>query len=102
MNNSTTLEHLLEVEAKASSLVEDAQTEAQKRLHENEERNHAAFVEQYRAQIQERHDQFNKEREKIINQYQKELDDYRREISGINVNNEKFTGLINNLIDQEN
>jgi len=98
MENANTLDHLLQIETKAASLVNDAQAEAGRRINENEAKNHAAYEERFKAKVQELEALLKEEKEKIKNRYQNELDEYRREISKANVNVERFSALLNNYL----
>jgi len=93
-----TLEHLLEVESEASALVNDAQEEAQKRIRENEERNHAVYEERLREEINKREESLKEEKEKIITQYQESLDEYKNIVSGIKIDEKGFCDLLNNYL----
>jgi len=98
MENADTLDHLLKIEAEASALVNDAQQEADRRTHENEEKNRVVFEEHFRVEVQMLESTLKKEREKVRKQYQQALDEYRQEISGIKVNVEKFSALLNEYL----
>jgi len=100
MANSNALEHLLKTEAQASALVNDAQAEADRRILDNEEKNRADYEERYKNEFDKRKKLLDNEKVKINELYQKELDNYKDEISRIVVNNEKFSVLMNNLIDR--
>jgi vacuolar-type H+-ATPase subunit H len=98
MENVNTLDHLLQIEAKAAALVNDAQAEADRRIHENEEKNRAAFEERFRAKAQILESDLNKEKEKIKARYDNAIEEYRKEISGINANAGKFSALLNDYL----
>jgi len=100
MANSNALEHLLKTEAQAAALVNDAQEEADRRIYENEEKNRISFEERYKEEVDKRKLLLDNEKVKISELYQKELDNYKEEISRIAANNEKFSILMNNLIDR--
>jgi len=98
MVNNNTLDHLLEIEASAAAIVEDAQKEAEKRIHENEEKNRVIFDERYKAEIKNHLTMLNEEIDRIKIQYNKELDKYRGEIAGLNVDKEAFCALFSKYI----
>ncbi|MDR0301676.1 MAG: hypothetical protein LBI04_05090 [Treponema sp.] len=98
MENDNTLEHLLKIEAQAAALVNDAQAEADRRIHENEENNRKTYEERYRVETQKRESAFRKEKEKIKEQYQKMLEDYRNGISTAKTDVEKFSALFNEYV----
>ena len=93
-----TLEHLLEVESQASALVNDAEEEAQRRIRENEERNHIVYEERLKEEIEKRELLLKEEKEKIKNRYQESLDDFLKEISNINVDEKGFCDLLNKYL----
>jgi len=98
MENSNTLDHLLDIEAKASAMVKDAQEEAEKRIHENEIKNQTAYEERFKVEAQKLEDSLIKEKEKLRTQYKQTLDEYRNEISNININVDRFSSLLNKYI----
>jgi len=98
MENSNTLDHLLEIEAKAAALVNDAQEEADKRVHESEIKNLTAYEEHFKVEAQKLEDSLIKEKERLRTQYQQTLDEYSNEISGINVNVDRFSSLLNRYL----
>jgi len=98
MENENTLDHLLKIEAEAAALVNDAQAEADKRIHENEEKMRTSFEERFRLEAQARELSLNNEKNKLKEQYQNAIDEYRKEISSINVDVERFTSLFNKYI----
>jgi vacuolar-type H+-ATPase subunit H len=98
MDNDKTLEHLLKIEAEAAALVNDAQAEADRRIHENDEKSRSAFEERYRVEAELRESSLKKEKDKLKKQYQQSIDDYREEISGINADMERFSALFNSYI----
>jgi len=98
MENASTLEHLLQIEAKAAALVNDAQAEADRRIHESEEKNRSSYEERYRAEVQKLEASLKSEKENTGKEYQKALDDYRREISGVNLNVENFCAVLNGYL----
>jgi vacuolar-type H+-ATPase subunit H len=95
MENDNTLEHLLKIEAEAAALVNDAQAEADRRIHENEEKNRKIYEERFRVETQKRELSLRKEKEKLREQYQQKLEDYRNGISAVKVDVEKFSALFN-------
>jgi len=95
MENTNTLDHLLQIEAQAAALVNDAQKEADRRIHESEEKNRAAYEERFRAEAQARDSSLKKEKERTRKEYQKALNEYREAISGINVDVDSFCALLN-------
>jgi len=101
MAEVNTLDHLLEIEAQAAALVNDAQEEADRRLRENEDRNRALYNERIKSEINIRQTQLNDEIEKIKNKYNKALDDYRAEINNVKADVQAFSGLLNKYLSDE-
>lgn len=99
MVNVNTLDHLLQIEAEAAALINDAQTEADRRVHENEEKNHLAYEERFKAEIQKQENFLISETEKIKKRYQETLSQYRQEISNIDVNKKQFCSLFNEYVE---
>jgi len=100
MANTNALEHLLKTEAKAVALVNEAQGEADKRIQENEEKNRAYYEDQIRIETDKRKVMLENEKQKVKETYQKELDNYKDEISRVSVNTQKFSDLMNKLIEE--
>jgi vacuolar-type H+-ATPase subunit H len=98
MDNDNTLEHLLKIEAEAAALVNDAQAEADRRIHENEEKNRKTYEERYKTEAQMRESTLVKEKEKLKEQYQQMLEEYRNGISNAKTNVEKFSELFNRYV----
>jgi vacuolar-type H+-ATPase subunit H len=98
MDNDNTLEHLLKIEAEAAALVNDAQAEADRRIHENEEQNRKTYEERYKVEAQMRESALGKEKEKLKEQYQQTLEKYRNGISNAKTDMEKFSGLFNRYV----
>jgi vacuolar-type H+-ATPase subunit H len=98
MDNDNTLEHLLKIEAEAAALVNDAQAEADRRIHENEEKNRKTYEERYKTEAQMRESALGKEKEKLKEQYQQMLEEYRNGISNAKTDMEKFSELFNRYV----
>ena len=98
MENDEALEHLLKIEAEAAALVNDAQAEADRRIHENEEKNRKTYEERFKIEAQKRETALGKEKEKLKEQYQQTLEEYRNGISNAKTDVEKFCGLFNRYV----
>jgi vacuolar-type H+-ATPase subunit H len=98
MENENTLDHLLKIEAEAAALINDAQAEADRRIHDNDEKIRAAHEEHFRVEAHKREEALNAEKVKLKEQYQNAIDEYRKEVSCINVDVERFTSLFNKYI----
>jgi vacuolar-type H+-ATPase subunit H len=96
-----TLDYLLQVEAKAAAMISEAQAEADKRIHDNEEKQHAVYEECFKVEVQAQEVLLQENNEKIKVQYQQKLDEYRNEISSIDINKELFFETLNKFIAAE-
>jgi len=101
MDNENTLDHLLKIEAEAAALVEDAQIEADRRIHENEEKNRVLLDELFKMEVEIREAFLKKEIEKTKIKYQQTLDEYKKEISGVSVDEKHFISLFNEFLAME-
>jgi len=93
-----TLDHLLKIEAEAAALVKDAQEEADRRIHENEENNRVSYEDFLKKTAKNHETILNDEKEKIKDQYQRAIDEYRGEISGIETDTGKFIFAFNKFL----
>ena len=98
MGNVNTLDNLLQIETQAAALVNDAQAEADRRIHESETKNHTAYEECFRAKVQKLETLLKEEKEKTKKRYQDELDDYRKKISTVDADYERFSVLLNEYL----
>ena len=101
MEHDNTLSHLLEVEAAAAALVKDAQEEADKRIRENEEQSRIAYENRCKEEVNTQELLQIKHQEEINKQYKETLDEYCIEISKVHVNNDKFSALLNEYLENE-
>ena len=98
MDNENTLNHLLKIEAEAAALVNGAQAEADRRIHENEAKNRNAYEEHFKIEAEKRETSLINEKDRLKEQYQKTLDEYKEEIAKVNVNVDGFTSLFNKFL----
>ena len=98
MENNNTLDHLLKIEAEAAALVSDAQAEADRRIRNNEEKCRSAYEDKFRERTKTLDAFLKNDEDKIKKQYQQALEDYRQEISGIKVDTESFSILLNKYL----
>jgi hypothetical protein len=99
MEQTNTLDFLLQVEAAASALVADAQEEADRRIHDNDVHTRTVYEERCKEEIKAQELLQLKHHENIKNDYKNKLDAYRQELLQIEVNNERFSALINEYLD---
>jgi len=80
MENNEILQHLLEIENKASTLVDDAQAEADRRVAEAEKQNRARYDEQYAKEVQALEEAFTRDIALARENYRKQLEDYHNSL----------------------
>jgi vacuolar-type H+-ATPase subunit H len=98
MNDTDVLQHLLEIEAQASVLVDDAQAEADRRLKSAEEQNRSFYEGQYQNLIGELEEEYHKQLEVFKSGYTKSLDEYRCSLDSMPVNTGAFSSLAFSLL----
>jgi vacuolar-type H+-ATPase subunit H len=98
MDDQDVLRHLLEIEAQASALVDDAQAEADRRIKECEEQNRARYEESYKKVIEELEIDYKTKTAEVKSAYQKELDGYRASLESIKVDEAAFNSLAANFL----
>ena len=98
MNNDEILGHLLKIESEASALVNDAQTEADRRVHEAEKHNHTAYEERYCKENERLENEFHAVKERARQQYQTELETYQKKIDCVNPDIKRFSALLDKLV----
>ena len=101
MQSKSVLDLLLKAEAEAAALVNDAQIEADRRIHDNEEKNRVYFDDQIKKEIQKQELDLVNEKEKINILYENALEDYRDEIKNITSDENRFCDLLNKYFDQK-
>ena len=101
MDNDEILNHLLKIESEAAMLVNDAQTEADRRVTEAEKQCRSAYEERYQTELTRLEGEFQKYREQIRRQYLEEIDAYRKKVSSVNIDTEAFAALMDRLIAEE-
>lgn len=90
MDQQDVLQHLLEVEASAASLVADAQTESDNRIAEAEKQSRFAYNEVYGKRVGELEEDYTKSANEIENTYSKLLQQYHVQLDSLPVNREAF------------
>jgi F0F1-type ATP synthase membrane subunit b/b' len=101
MDNDEVLGHLLKIESEAATLVNDAQTEADRRIAEAEKQNRASYEERYQTELERLENEFQKYKEQIRRQYLEEIDAYRKKISSVDVDAGAFSALMDRLFAEE-
>jgi F0F1-type ATP synthase membrane subunit b/b' len=90
MDEQDVLRHLLQVEAEASALVDDAQAEADRRIAEGEKQNRALFEEQHSRLITDLEQQSAEALSRLKGDSKKELDAYRESLEALPLDRDAF------------
>jgi vacuolar-type H+-ATPase subunit H len=98
MDDNNILQHLLEIEGKAAVLVNDAQTEADKRIKEAEEQNRRVYDGEYQKLIAELEASHKKELKAAKTEYDKSLEEYRQSLDAMPRNSDAFSALAFSLL----
>jgi vacuolar-type H+-ATPase subunit H len=98
MDNNEVLDHLLKIEAEAAALVNEAQAEADNRITEAEKQNRAAYDKRFVEENQRLEKGFLQSKELAREQFRKELETYKEKISSVQVNNDRFSSLLDSLV----
>jgi len=98
MDNKEVIDHLLKIESEAAALVNDAQAEADKRVTEAEKQNRAAYEKRFREENERLEKGFLEAKEQARQEYKKELETYTEKISSIEINNDRFSALLDSFI----
>jgi vacuolar-type H+-ATPase subunit H len=98
MDNDEVIGHLLKLESQASTMVDEAQAESDKRLLEAEKQNHAAFEERYSRESKRLESEFQAVKEKAQQQYQAELETCRKKTAEIKSDTNRFSALLDKLV----
>jgi vacuolar-type H+-ATPase subunit H len=98
MDDSGILQHLLEIEGKAATLVDGAQAEADRRIKEAEEQNRLAFDEAYQKLTVELEEEYKKSIDAVKAEYEKNLDEYRAGLENMPKNQEEFSALLRSFL----
>jgi vacuolar-type H+-ATPase subunit H len=94
MDDQNVLQHLLEVEARALTLVDDAQAEADKRVSEAEASNRSRYEERYGAEAAALDEHYETEVALVKADYNRQLEEYRQSLSALNADRPAFGALV--------
>jgi hypothetical protein len=92
------LRHLLDLEARAAALVEDAQAEADRRLAEGEKLSRARYDETYAGEVAVLEAAYAKDIAAVKEDYKKQLDTYRGSLKAMPVDRGAFFALTEHLL----
>jgi regulator of protease activity HflC (stomatin/prohibitin superfamily) len=98
MENHEILQHLLEIESKAATLVDDAQAEADRRVAEAEKQNRARYDEQYSCEVAALEEAFSADIALARENYRKQLEDYHNSLKAQSLDTKAFFALAEKLL----
>jgi len=98
MDEHDVLQHLLKIEAEADTLVEDAQTEVDRRITEGEKENRAHYEKQYGQAVAVLEADYTKEIATIKEEHQKQLDVYQKSLDTIPIHTNEFSKFVSQLL----
>jgi len=101
MEKSTELDiinHLLSIEKDASSLINDAQIEAEKRVSDAKVKYNSEYKEKYEAIVKDLESDFQTEMEQIKAAHDKEIKDYENELESCEKNATNFNQVLDKLL----
>jgi vacuolar-type H+-ATPase subunit H len=99
MDDQDVLQHLLEVEAQALTLVDDAQAEADKRDSEAESSNRSRYQERYAAEAAILDEHYEAEVASVRADYMRQLEEYRQSLSALNADKMAFSRLVDSFLE---
>jgi len=97
MTNADVLDHLLEIEAEAAALVNDANAEAEKRIAEAEKQNRTACETQYHNGAAAREEEFRQKTDALRETCSRKLAAFRGEIDSIKADTDSFSAVLDEL-----
>jgi regulator of protease activity HflC (stomatin/prohibitin superfamily) len=98
MENHEILQHLLEIESKAATLVDDAQAEADRRVGEGEKQNRARYDEQYAREVAALEGAFSADIALARDNYRKQLEEYHDSLKDAPRDTQAFFSLAEKLL----
>jgi len=98
MENHEILQHLLEIESKAATLVDDAQAEADRRVSEGEKQNRARYDEQYAREVAALEEAYSADISLARENYRKQLEEYHNSLKAQPSDTKAFFSLAEKLL----
>jgi regulator of protease activity HflC (stomatin/prohibitin superfamily) len=98
MNEQEIVQHLLELESEAASLIDGAQAEADRRVSEGEKRNRDRYDELYAGEVKALEASFTGAVSLAKDNYRKQLEEYGGSLKNVNLNTEDFFSLAEKLL----
>lgn len=93
MDDHEVLRHLLDLEKEAAALVNDAQTEADRRVSEGEKQNRARFDEIYAREVELLEVSLAESLATAREDYRKQLEEYRESLKAVSLDRTAFFSL---------
>ena len=98
MDDHEILQHLLNLESEAATLVDDAQAEADRRVAEGEKLNRSRYDEVYAKEVEALETSFAEKIALTRANYREQLEAYRDTLKTVHVNTEAFSSLVGKLL----
>ena len=98
MDDHEVLQHLLNLESEAATLVTDAQTEADRRVAEGEKRNRARYDEIYSAEVAALEASYSRDIGIVREDYRKQMEDYLEGLKSIPLDVNAFSSLAEEIL----
>ena len=98
MDKQEILQHLLDMEAQAADLVDDAQKKSDKRISEGEHQNITCYEEVYAREVQALEGAYAENLVAAKDDYRKQLEEYRESLKAMPLNVAAFSALAEKLI----
>jgi len=98
MENHEILQHLLEIESKAATLVDDAQAEADRRVSEGEKQNRSRYDDIYSSEVAALEKAFSADIALARDNYRKQLEDYHNSLKAQSLDTKAFFALAEKLL----
>ena len=90
MDDNELLKHLLDLESEASSLVDEAQAEADRRTAEGERENRLRYDETYAREVEILENDYTQKLRQVKENYQQQLEAYRTSLKNMRVDTAAF------------
>ena len=99
MDDHEVLQHLLNLESKSATLVDDAQAEADRRIAQGEMQNRQRYDELYAREVETLEKSYTQSIAAVKENYRKQLESYRQFLNNMPQNSEAFSSLAEKLLD---
>ena len=93
MDEHEVLQHLLDMEAQAANLVDEAQAESERRIFDGGHQNSARYEEVYARELQAQEESYIKNLAMVKEDYRKQLEAYRESLKDMPLKTEGFFAL---------